>query len=148
VVAAIAVAVVALFSGCGSSAPDSAPQPSAAVTSRADVTHFVSLANHVCATVRQGMPAPAGQAQLARYARAALAPTRRTAVSLRRMHAPRSLRPQLGALVDAERDLQAAYAAVARDREMTVRTLRERERVAASRASALGLFGCAERRVP
>jgi hypothetical protein len=147
-VAAIAVAVVALVSGCGSSAPDSHPRPVAAVASRADATRFLSLANHVCATVRHGMPAPADRGRLTRYARAAVAPTRRTIVSLQRMRAPSALRPRLHELIDAERDLQAAYAAIARRHEVTGGGLREREQVAATRASSVGLPGCAELRGP
>jgi hypothetical protein len=79
------------------------------------------------------------------HARAALAPTRRTVVSLRRLPAPASTRPQLHALIASERSLQAAYAALAGGRKgPAAGQLRDRERQATARALAVGLPGCAE----
>jgi hypothetical protein len=150
---AAVVASVMLVAGCGGvESTSSSGTPEERPT--ADTARFIALGNQVCATVRQGLPAPVEgsmrPSRLARYARAALAPTTRTLVSLGRLPAPASVQPKIRELIRAQRDLKAQYEAVAQGGRAArggMPQILEREQRADGLAMAVGLTGCAGRRL-
>lgn len=138
--------------GCGRDSSDSSDSgATASTTPNAETTRFLALGNDVCTTVQHDAPAPLSRsarvAELRRYAQAASAPARRTAVSLRRIDPPSELSDQFQSLVSAWRSLQATYTAATQDgtrgKRFTARSLSRLEQETSSRAIALGLPACA-----
>ena len=153
-IVALLGATLMLGAGCGGAEPTASSRASQNPPA-ADTARFVALANQVCATVRQGLPTPIEHSRqtsgVARYARTALAPTTRTVVSLGRLPAPAGLQAKIRELIRAQRALKAQYEAVAQGGRAArggVPQLLEREQRADGLAMAIGLSGCAGRRLP
>lgn len=116
---------------------------------------FESLAGMICRTVREGAPRPPARplagAALRRYAGAAGTGNQRVLVSLQRLGAPASLRPQMEGLLGALRRLQSAYAAAGEGAAGRAgsrapgRAIYSAEARAAAAAAAAGVPLCAPR---
>jgi hypothetical protein len=132
-----------------------APQASDALFSNpAGELRFRVLASDVCHAVREDAPSTTALVATIRslrsYAERAVAPARRTSVSLRRLPAPPRLRVAVGKLIRAYQELALLYASAARlgssaKVSTSVARLRNIEQRATRQAFATGLLGCAPR---